>query len=135
MATKNARKVPAAEPATSRQPWDWAGDFGRQQMAAASEGASVLFRGFESMRRIQEDAAHAAAERHAAAAEKMRKPSSPADLALVQAETMREDLESAARCWRDLADAALEMNSELLSCATQLVNSEDVMASARFLHS
>ena len=107
MATKNARKVPAAEPATSRQPWDWAGDFGRQQMAAASEGASVLFRGFEAMRRM----------------------------ALVQAETMREDLESAARCWRDLADAALEMNSELLSCATQLVNSEDVMASARFLHS
>jgi hypothetical protein len=137
MATKNARKVPAAEPAMSRQPWDWAGDFSRQQMAAASEGASVLFRGFEAMRRIQEEAAHEAAERHAAAAEKMRKPSSPSDLALVQAETVRDDLASAARCWRDLADAALEMNSELLNCATQLMNADDLLAatSARFLHS
>jgi hypothetical protein len=137
MVTKNARKAPSAEPATSRQTWDWSGDFSRQQMAAASEGAAVLFRGFEAMRRIQEEAAHAAAERHAAVADKLRKPTSPADLALVQTEAMREDLESVARYWRDLAEATLEMNSEFLNCATQLVNSEDVMAatSARFLHS
>ena len=135
MATKNARKAPAAESATPRQPWDWAGDFGRQQLAAAGDGASALLRGFGAMRRIQEEAARAAAERHATVAEKMRKAGTPADLALLQADAVREDLASAALCWRDLADAALEMNSELLSCATQLVNAEDAMASARFLHS
>jgi hypothetical protein len=137
MATKNTRKVAAAEPAASRLPWDWAGDFSRQQMTAASESVAVLFRGFEAMRHIQEEAAHAAAERHAALAEKMRTPASPADLALAQAETVRENLESAARYWRDLADAALETNSELVNCATQWMNAEDLLAatSARFLHS
>jgi hypothetical protein len=67
----------------------------------------------------------------------LRKPTSPADLALVQTEAVREDLASVARYWRDLAEAALEMNSELFNRATQLVNSEDVMAAAsgRFLHS
>ena len=140
MAAKNTRKAATAKPAapdTARTPWDWAGDLGRQQLAAASEGASALCRGFEAMRRIQEQAAHAAADRHAAAAGKLRQSADPTDLAVLQAEVLREDLASAARYWQDLAEAALEMNAEILNCATQLVDTEDVMAatSAPILHS
>ena len=139
MAAKNTRKAAAATPAateTTRMPWDWA-DLNRQQMAAASEGASALFRGFEAMRRIQEQAAHAAAERHAVAAGKLRESGNPTDLAVLQAEVLREDLASVARYWQDLADATLEMNAEIFNCATQMVDSDDLMAatSARFLHS
>ena len=140
MAAKNTRKAAVAEtaaPATTRMPWDWAGDLNRQQMAAASEGAGALFRGFEAMRRIQEQAAHAAAERHATAAGKLGQSATPVDLAVLQAEVLREDLASVARYWQDLADATLEMNAEIFNCATQMVDSDDLMAatSARFLHS
>jgi len=140
MAAKNARKAAAAKPAateTNRMPWDWAGPLNRQQMAAASEGASALFRGFEAMRRIQEQAAHAVAERHAVAAGRLRESATPTDLAVLQAEVLREDLASVARYWQDLADATLEMNAEIFNCATQMVDSEDLVAAtpARFLHS
>jgi len=140
MAAKNARKAAAAKPAateTNRMPWDWAGPLNRQQMAAASEGASALFRGFEAMRRIQEQAAQAAAERHAVAAGRLRESATPTDLAVLQAEVLREDLASVARYWQDLADATLEMNAEIFNCATQMVDSEDLVAAtpARFLHS
>jgi hypothetical protein len=139
MATRNARAAaaPSNPPAGARSPWDWMGDWNRQQVAVASEGASTLFRGFEAMRRVQEQAAHAAAERHAAVAEKLRQPAAPADVALAQVELLRDDIACAARYWQDLAAAMLEMNSQLLNCAAQLVDTEDVMAatSARFLHS
>ena len=139
MAAKNARKAAAAKPAateTIRKPWDWA-DLNRQQVAAASEGAGALFRGFEAMRRIQEQAAHAVAERHAVAAGRLRESATPTDLAVLQAEVLREDLAFAARYWQDLADAALEMNAQIFNCATQMVDSEDLVAAtpARFLHS
>ena len=140
MATKNTRAAAAPQPpapAATRSPLDWMGDWNRQQMAVATEGTTTLFRGFETLRRIQEQAAHAAAERHAAVAERLRKPASPADVALVQAELLREDLAAAGRYWQDLAATVLEMNTELLNCAAHLVDTEDVMAATapRFLHS
>jgi hypothetical protein len=139
MATTNARRSAASKAARAAPApaLDRAADFNRQQMVAASEAASALFRGFEVIRRIQEQAAHAAAERHAVAAEQMRSRPSPADVAMLQAEVLGQDLASAARCWRELADATLEMNTEVLNSAVQLVNAEDVLAatSALFPHS
>jgi hypothetical protein len=134
-ASKPAASKPA--PAAPAPALERAADFNRQQMVAASEAASALFRGFEVIRRIQEQAAHAAAERHAVAAEQMRSRASPADLAMLQAEVLGQDLASAARYWQELADATLEMNTEVLNSAVQLVNAEDVLAaaSALFPHS
>jgi hypothetical protein len=140
MATRTSRTVAPAKapvPATgARAPLDWLGEWNRQQMAAASEGACTMYRGFEAMRRIQEQAARAAAERHAAAAGKLRNKDAVVDLAL-QGELLREDLASAAKYWQDLAGAVLEMNTGLLNCATQLVDTEDLFAATapRFLHS
>jgi hypothetical protein len=140
MATKNPRnqapaKVAAAAPVAMT--WEWAADFNRQQIAAGSDGACALFRGFEVIRRIQEQAAHAAAERHAHAAKQLRSPASPGDLALLQADVLGENLASAARYWQELAGATLEMDVEILAVAVQMVNAENVLAvtSPRFLHS
>jgi hypothetical protein len=139
MATRTSRSpAPAkAQNMEARAPADWMGDWGRQQMAVASEGACTVYRGFEAMRRIQEQAARAAAERHAAVALKLRKPENGVELAFVQGELLREDMTAAAKYWQDLASAAIEMNTELLTCASKLVDTEDLMAatSARFLHS
>ena len=141
MATRTSRTVApakASNPAQgTRAPWEWLGDWNRQQVAAASEGVRTVYRGLEAMRRIQEEAARAVAERHSAAALKLRAQDGAAGLAALQGELLREDLAGAAKYWQDLAGAMLEMNSELLNCATQMVDAEDLFAatSPRFLHS
>lgn len=141
MATRTSRTVAPAKaptPATAtRAPWEWLGDWNRQQFAVANEGVRTVYRGFEAMRRIQEQAARDAADRHSAAALKLRGKSDAAEFAALQAELLREDLASAAKYWQDIAGAVLEMNTELLGCATQMVDAEDLFAatSPRFLHS
>lgn len=141
MATRTSRSVAPAHaqtPAsTARPPWEWLGDWNRQQVAVANESVRTVYRGFEAMRRIQEQAARAAAERHSAAAAKLRLQGGAAAFAAVQGELMREDLAGATKYWQDLTGAVLEMNTELLNCATQMVDTEDLFAATapRFLHS
>jgi hypothetical protein len=120
-----------------RAPWDWLADWNLQQMALANQGVHTVYRGFEAIRRIQEETARAAAERHAAVVEKLRRPGQPLDLALIQGELLRDDFSSVAKYWQDLTGVALEMNGELLDGATRLVDTEDLFAAAapRFLHS
>src|SRR5690606_23612004 len=48
--------------------WDLVADASRQQAAAANECAAAMFRGVEGMRKVQEQAAHAAARQHTAVA-------------------------------------------------------------------
>jgi hypothetical protein len=99
-----------------------AADLGRQQMVVATESAAAMFRGFEAIRKIQEQAAHTASTRHSAALEKL-KDASPADMVALQAELMRFDFESAAQYWQQLSAAALEMESQMMGCANHLVDS------------
>jgi hypothetical protein len=132
-ATASASEYPAGkQPA----PWDWLADWNRQQLALANQGAYTVCRGFEEIRRIQEETARATAERHAAVAEKLRRPGEPLDLALIQGELLRDDFSIAAKYWQDLTGVALEMNGELLDRATRLVDTEDLFAATtpRFLH-
>ncbi len=141
MATRTSRTVAPAKAQTpapaARAPSEWLGDWTRQQVAVANESVRTVYRGFEAMRRIQEQAARALAERHAAAAAKLRQQDGPAAIAALQGELLREDLADATRYWQDLAGAMLEMNTELLGCATQMVDAEDLFAATapRFLHS
>lgn len=135
MAVRNIRTAPSA-PAQDPTPpsaADWATDLTRQQMLVASEGACALFRGFQAMRGIQEEAAQHAAERHAASLEKLRSAATPLELLNVQGELLRSDLESATQYWQQLAGAALEMNTELAGCAAHLVGTEQVFGATRFL--
>ena len=112
-----------------------ASDLSRQQLAAATETGAVLYRGFEAMRKIQEQAAREALRRHAEAAGKLRATAGPADLLALQAGLLVADLGDATRCWQQLMGEALEINSELLGCATRMIDTEDLFAAARLLHS
>jgi hypothetical protein len=108
-------------------------DFGRQQAVVATESACAIFRGFEAMRKIQEEAAHQAAQRHAEAAQKLRGNCQPADLMAVQSELLRFDFDAAGRYWQQLAAAALEMQTEIMGCGARMIDSEAVLAGSSAL--
>lgn len=132
------KTAPAAQPvarATPAIPAQWFADLSRQQAAVAAETFAVLHRGFDAMRQIQQDAAQAATGRHAGALQALRQPCQPERLLALQSDLLRQDFEAAARVWQQLADAALETNTELLACTLHLVDTEDVFAAARGLHS
>lgn len=117
-ANRGSAKAPA---------FNTAADFGRQQAVVATESASALFRGFEAMRKIQEEAAHEASQRHAEAAQKLRGNCHPADLMAIQSELLRFDFDAAGRYWQQLAAAALEMQTEIMECTSHLIDSEMVL--------
>lgn len=130
--------APAAQPATRATPFPpgpWLADWTRQQAAVTSETLAVLRRGFDTVRQIQQDTARQASERHAGAAKALSQPGSPERVLALQVDLLRQDFEATARAWQQLAGAALETNTELLACALQCVDTEDVFAAARGLHS
>jgi class 3 adenylate cyclase len=123
MATKRNSGSPATAPAASPEAaWDAASDLSRQQMTLAAESACAVFRGFESMRKIQEKAAHQALQHYSRAADKLREASGPAQLMQIQAELMRFDLEGATQYWQQLGAVAADMQRELMECCTHLAD-------------
>jgi hypothetical protein len=134
MRARNSAAAPAAAVPTNPD-WNRASDFSRQQLTAATEGGAVLYRGLEAMRKIQEQATRETLRRHAEAAGKLRATAAPGDLLALQSALLLSDIEDATRCWQQLLGEALEINSELLGCATRMIDTEDVFAAARLLHS
>ncbi len=108
-------------------------DFGHQQAVVATESACAMFRGFEAMCKVQEDAAHLASLRHAQAAEKLRGDCQLEEFMILQSELLRFDLDAAAQYWQQLAIAALEMQSEMMGCASHLMDSETLLAGSSAL--
>ncbi len=102
-------------------------DFGRQQAIVATESAQAMFRGFEAMRKIQEEVAHEASQKHAAAAQRLHGDCSPTEMMAVQSDLLRFDFDAAVRYWQELAAAALEMQTEIMGCTTHLLNSDSVL--------
>lgn len=94
-------------------------DFGREQMAMAMDASCVMFRGFEAMRGIQQEAARQAYARHEAAARELRTPSVPADVMGLAFGVLQADLISANGYWQSLAAAALETQSRMMNCSWQ----------------
>lgn len=130
MNPRQEKTAAASASAPAPQPWNMFAEFGRQQVDVATEGAGVLLRGFEAMRKIQEQAAHQAGVRHRAAAEKLRKGCAPAEILGIQSELLRFDVEAASRYWQQLGAAALEMQTQLLGCTAHLADSETVLEAA-----
>ncbi|MFL6695060.1 MAG: phasin family protein [Ramlibacter sp.] len=131
------RKTPPSRRAAATRPSiapAWTNDVAGQQFAVVAEGGAVLLRGLAAMHNIQEASVRHTTERHTAAAAGLHASSSAGERLAVQAELLRGDVEEATRCWQQLMDEALEIQSELLACATHLVNTEDMFAAARLLH-
>jgi hypothetical protein len=99
-------------------------------MAVATESARALVRGLESIRKIQERAVHDVLHRHQAALGKLDGHLQPADLMNLQSDLLQSDLQDAARCLQELAGAALEMQTEIASCGSHLIDTESVLEAA-----
>lgn len=118
--TDNRRGArPAATPADA---WRAASDVPRQQMSLATESACAMFRGFESMRKIQEHAAHEALQHYSDAADKLRQAGEPAQWVAIQADLLRFDFEGATQYWQQLGAAAMDMQRELMDCCVHMVD-------------
>lgn len=105
-------------------------DLPRQQATVACEAACAMFRGFEAMRRVQEQAAHQALARHESVAGRLKQPAKAVDLFALQADLMRFDIDAAAKYWQGLAGAAMEMQNEMAGCCAHLVDTGKVLEAA-----
>jgi hypothetical protein len=125
-----SKTSPASASANASQPWNILGAAGQQQVAVATECATELFRGFEAMRKVQEQAAQAAARRHATVSEKLQGGCTPADLLALQSELFQFDVEGATKYWQQLGAAAMEMQTRMLGCVNHLVDSDAFLEAA-----
>lgn len=121
-----AAAKPAQSPMTMN-PWSMATDYGRQQLAVVTESAGAMARGFEAIRRVQEQAGHRALARHSSALAKLTHARDPAQLMALQSELLTIDTQNAARYWQELGAAAMEMQSEMLGCCNHLVDSDSML--------
>ncbi len=126
---KSIKFRPASSKTRTPHEWSTAAELGRQQLAVATESGAAMFRGFETIRKIQEEAAHEASTRHAAAAEKLRDSRDPALIVQVQSELLHFDFASACQYWQQLAAATMEMQAEMIGCACHLIDSEAILES------
>ncbi|HWI81114.1 phasin family protein [Ramlibacter sp.] len=96
---------------------DLPADLGREQVALALEASSALWRGFETMRAVQQRAVHESSQRHQAAARQLGRTANASELMIIPFTLLQQDLQGASRCWQDLAAAALETQTEMIECA------------------
>lgn len=106
-------------------PWNQLAVWQRQQLTLATECASVMFRGVESMRRVQQEAAHQMSAQHAAITEQLRSAEQLADLLPLLSTPMRIDMESVEQYWKQLAGATLQAQVEMMNSVCQMFSSEN----------
>lgn len=99
-------------------------DLGRHQLALVVESTSVLCRGSEALRKIQQEAAHEASAFHASAMQKLCAPCEPADLMAIQSELLRFSLQSAGQYWQQIAAQAMQTQVEMMSSVNHVSETE-----------
>ena len=104
--------------------WSLLTDVSREQLAVFTEVASTLFRNSETMRKIQQQAAHHASLRHEAATKKLRANCTLADLLRIQSELLRFDTAGASQYWQQLAAVAQQTQVEIMTCTSHINNSQ-----------
>lgn len=125
MTSKTSRPASAYEGHSSDlTPWNFLADLSRQQLSLATESASALFRSNEAIRKVQQQTAHQAAEHYAAAAQKLRSASQPADLLAVQSDLLRFDLQESSQYWQQFITAALQAQTEMMRTASHMFDNE-----------
>jgi phasin family protein len=80
-----------------------------------------MFQGFETLRHIQEQAAHDALTHYSNAAKRLREARDPAQLLEIQADLMRFDVDGATRYWQQIGAVAVDMQNELIGRFDHLV--------------
>jgi len=94
-------------------------DLPRQQLALMTQSASALMRASESVRKVQQQAAHRASAQHQEVAERLRGPCDFNELMAIQTELLRFNLQEATQYWQQIATAALKAQADLVGTAGQ----------------
>lgn len=122
MTAKNHRS-PAAREAVVAAPvtLEVLTELGRQQLAIVADGASAVFRGSETMRRIQQQAAHRACAHCETAAQKLRHPGEAGQLANPW-ELLHLDLQEVSGYWQQMTETALKTQGEVMGLTSQMLS-------------
>lgn len=125
---RRAPAAAAAPTAAGNTVLDVLADCSREQFAMCMEASGALSRGFEAMRAIQQRAAQETAARQQAAARRWRDAARAGEWMALPWSIWQDELAGAARCWQELAAAALEAQTEVLGCACgHLFDSESAL--------
>src|SRR4051794_30556769 len=104
---------------TSLAPLGFLADLPRQQMALITQSASALLRASESVRKVQQQAAHRASAQHQEVAERLRAPCDFGELMAIQTDLLRFNVQEAAQYWQQIATAAFKAQADLVGTAGQ----------------
>jgi DNA-binding transcriptional regulator/RsmH inhibitor MraZ len=96
-------------------------DLPRQQMALITQSASALLRASESVRKVQQQAAHRASAQHQDIAERLRAPCDFGELMAIQSELLRFNMQEAAQYWQQIATAAFRAQADLVGSAGEAI--------------
>jgi phasin protein len=120
MTTKTSRGTSGETTASvSATPLGLLADLPRQQMALITQSASALLRASESVRKVQQQAAHRASAQHQEIAERLRAPCDFSELMAIQTELLRFNVQEAAQYWQQIATAAFKAQADLVGTAGQ----------------
>jgi hypothetical protein len=97
-------------------------DLPRRQLAMLSQSASAWYRGSETVRQIQQQAAQRASQQHQQAAERLRGSRDFGELMAIQGDLLRFNLQETALYWQQMATALLKVQSEMISGAGDVLN-------------
>jgi hypothetical protein len=123
MSTRNPRATTAEEQQNAvLAPLNMLADLPRRQMALAAQSTSAVLRASESLRKVQQQAAHRALLQHEEVAERLRGPCDFNELLSIQAELLRFNMQTAAEYWQQVMTAALKAQSEVVSSAGEVLD-------------
>ena len=123
MDTKTPNSTPPEAPSVGNpMPLNLMANLGQQQLALMVQSACAMFRGSQAIREIQKEAAHQAEARHEEAAQKLRGPCKPADLASIQSDLLRLDIQEATQYWQHLGAAMLKTQVEMMGSVNQVLS-------------
>jgi hypothetical protein len=120
MSSKSTRSNPGAESSTdSQSPLNVLAESARQQLTYVAQAAQVLQRSSETLHKLQQKMTEQTTLRIQDACQSISGSLNPAELLETQAKQWRQELEDSAANWRELSAAILQMNSDILSFATE----------------
>lgn len=94
----------------------------RQQMAAINDKTSALFMCTENVRKVQQNAAYEASQRHSAVAQKMRGDCKPEELMSINFDLLKFTLVSVPRYWQELSISLIKPQFDVIEKTISTAN-------------
>lgn len=94
-------------------------DLTRQQLAAAAETASAVFRVSEVVQQVQQQMAQRAALAHQQAAEQLRSVNDPSEVLAIQSNLLMSGFREMTQFWQELTMAGMRLQAEMMGRTVQ----------------